>query len=131
MPHVALLLPFWLIRAAVAGVWIYEGLWCKLLGREPHQLEVVEAVPNWGPRIGALFLPALGLAEVGLAVWVLTGAFPIPCAIAQTLLLVTLNTCGLVFARRLLHDPGGMVIKNLAFLALVWVAASLPRWGIP
>ena len=29
-----LLPPFWLIRLGVAAVWAYEGLWCKLLGRE-------------------------------------------------------------------------------------------------
>ena len=26
--------PLWLIHGAIAAVWLYEGLWCKLLGRE-------------------------------------------------------------------------------------------------
>jgi hypothetical protein len=34
-----LLPPLWLIRAAVAAVWLYEGLWCKLLRGQPHELE--------------------------------------------------------------------------------------------
>jgi DoxX-like family len=118
--------PLWLIRAAVAAVWLYEGLWCKLLGREKRQLQIVEAVPTFGPRIGASFLKVLGAFEVGLALWSLSGVSPIPCAAVQTLLLVALNASGLRWARRLIHDPGGMVLKNFAFLTLVWVSASLP-----
>ena len=124
----ALLPPFWLIRVAVAGVWLYEGLWCKLLGREPRQFQVVEAVPRLGPRIGSLFLRALGAVEVALALWALSGIAPLPCAVAQTVLLVLLNANGLLWARHIIHDPGGMVVKNFAFLVLAWVAASLPGW---
>jgi hypothetical protein len=125
---VALLPPPWLIRLAVAAVWLYEGLWCKLLGRERRQFEIVSAVPGFGPRFGAPFLTILGAAETGLALWALSGALAIPCAAVQTLLLVVLNANGLVWARRLIHDPGGMVVKNFAFLILVWVSASLPGW---
>jgi hypothetical protein len=124
----ALLPPFWLIRGAVAAVWLYEGLWCKLLGGETRQFQVVAAVPRYGPRFGMLFLKLLGAAEVGLALWALSGIAPLPCAVIQTLLLVTLNANGLLWARHIIHDPGGMVVKNFAFLVLVWVSASLPGW---
>lgn len=122
----ALLPPFWLIRVAVAAVWLYEGLWCKLLGGEPNQLRVVQQVPGWGPRYGAMFLRGLGCVETAIGGWVLLGAAPVMAATAQTALLVTLNANGLYWSRRLIHDPGGMVVKNFAFLVLVWVAASLP-----
>jgi hypothetical protein len=121
-----LLPPFWLIRIAVAAVWLYEGLWCKILHGQPHELEVFTAVPYFGPRTGALFLQMLGLVEVGLGIWTLSTVAPLQCAIAQTLLLVAMNAGGLVWAYRIIHDPGGMVIKNFAFLVLVWVAAGLP-----
>ncbi|MGH9440660.1 MAG: DoxX-like family protein [Thermoanaerobaculia bacterium] len=118
--------PVWLIRASVAAVWLYEGLWCKLLGREPRQLRVVEAVPYFPPRTVALFLKALGAVEVALAAWAASGIHPGSCAWAQTVLLVTLNVNGLIWARHIIHDPGGMVVKNVSFLMLVWVAAGLP-----
>jgi len=123
---VSLLPPCWLIRVAVAAVWLHEGLWCKLLGGEPRQLEIVEAVPRYGPRLGGLFLKLLGVVEVGIAVWALSGVAPVHAALAQTVLLVTLNANGIAWSRRLIHDPTGMVVKNFAFLVLVWVAASLP-----
>lgn len=118
--------PSWLILCAVAAVWLYEGLWCKLLQGEPNQLRVVSAVPFLGPRAGGLFLKALGTAEVVLGLWALSGFAPFACAVVQTLLLVSLNANGILWARHLIHDPGGMVVKNFAFLVLVWVAASQP-----
>jgi uncharacterized membrane protein YphA (DoxX/SURF4 family) len=121
-----LLPPYWLIHVAVASVWLYEGLWCKLLGRDPNQRTVVEAVPRLGPKIGAAFLKVLGVVEVAMGVWVLSGISPVLCAAAQTALLVTLNANGIAWARHLIHDPAGMVVKNFAFLVLAWVAASLP-----
>ncbi len=120
-----LLPPLWLIRLAVAGVWLYEGLWCKLLGGEPRQFQVVEAVPRLGPRVGALFLKVLGAGEVALGLWALSGIAPLPCAAVQTVLLVALNVNGLLWARHIIHDPGGMVVKNFSFLVLAWVSAGL------
>lgn len=121
-----LLPPEWLVRIAVAGVWLYEGLWCKLLGGDPNQLRVVSAVPRYGPRVGAFFLKALGVVEVAVGLWALAGIAPVVCAIAQTALLVGLNSAGITFSRHLIHDPAGMVVKNFAFLVLAWVGASLP-----
>lgn len=123
---IELLPPIWLIRVAVAAVWLYEGLWCKLLGGDPNQLAVVQAVPRWGPTFGAAFLKTLGVVETAMAAWALSGFEPVYCAIAQTALLVTLNVNGIVWSRRLIHDPPGMVVKNFSFLVLAWVAAGLP-----
>jgi len=117
--------PLLLVRAAVAAVWLYEGLWCKLLGRERRQVLVVEAVPKLGPLVGRQFLLALGIVETALAVWVLSGVAPGLCAIVQTALLVALNANGLLWARHIIHDPGGMVVKNAAFLLLAWVGAAM------
>jgi len=121
--------PLLLVRCAVAAVWLYEGLWCKLLGRERRQVAVVESVPKLGPVLGRRFLRALGLAETVLAVWVLSGLTPGLCVIVQTLLLVTLNANGLLWARHIIHDPGGMVVKNVSFLLLAWVAAAMSGGG--
>jgi uncharacterized membrane protein YphA (DoxX/SURF4 family) len=117
--------PVLLLRASVAAVWLYEGLWCKLLGREPRQVRVVESVPKLGPILGRTFLFALGIVETAMAAWVVSGAAPGLCAVAQTALLVTLNVNGLLWARHVIHDPGGMVVKNVAFLLLAWVAATM------
>ena len=56
----ALLPPLWLIHVAVAAVWFYEGLWCKLLNRQPRELRVVEAMPLYGARIAWSLLAVVG-----------------------------------------------------------------------
>ncbi len=117
--------PLQLVRSAVAAVWLYEGLWCKLLGRERNQLQVVEAVPKLGRMVGRRFLVVLGVVEVGLAAWVMSGLAPGFCALAQTVILVMLNANGLLWARHIIHDPAGMVVKNVPFLLLAWVAAAM------
>ncbi len=113
------------IRLAVAAVWLYEGLWNKLLGRAQREAQVVAAVPGFGPRFGQLFLKVLGLVEVALAGWVVSGVFPGTCAVAQIALLMVLNANGLIWARHIIHDPAGMVIKNIAFLVLVWACGAM------
>ena len=117
--------PTWLVRAALAGVWIYEGLWCKILGRSESELRIVRAVPRYGAKYGRAFLIALGWVELFVGAWVLSGWAPGLCALAQTALLVALNANGLLWSRHLIHDPGGMLFKNFAFLVLGWVNAGL------
>ena len=126
MRDLALALPaLTVMRAAVAAVWLYEGLWNKVFGRAQREAQVVAAVPRLGPLFGAAFLKVLGVTEVLLAVWVMTGILPGVCAVVQALLLIVLNVNGLLWARHIIHDPAGMVIKNIAFLVLVWATGAL------
>ncbi len=126
-PSIDLMPPPLLVRSAVAAVWLYEGLWCKVLGRRPSQQRIVEAVPFLGPGAGPLFLRALGVVEVLLALWVLSGWEAVWAAVVQTTLLVGMNANGLLFARKLIHDPAEMVVKNAALIVLMWVAAAQGR----
>jgi uncharacterized membrane protein YphA (DoxX/SURF4 family) len=119
--------PLAIIRGSVATVWLYEGLWCKILGRVQSQVQVVTTVPRLGPQFGPPFLKVLGAVEVVLAIWVMAGMAPGLCAIVQTVLLVVLNANGLLWARHVIHEPAGMVVKNVAFLVLVWVCGAIPR----
>jgi len=118
--------PLVAIQISVAAVWFYEGLWCKILGRLPSQFQVVKAVPRLGPLFGSPVLKAIGVAEVALGVWVLSGIAPGACAVVETAFLIILNVNGLLWARRLIHDPAGMVVKNIAFLMLAWICGAIP-----
>ena len=60
-----------------------------------------------------------------MAVWVISGVEPGLCVIAQTALLVTLNASGLFWARHVIHDPAGMVVKNVSFLVLAWTSSAM------
>jgi hypothetical protein len=113
--------------AAVAGVWLYHGLWCKLLGRCPEQAEIVADVPGLrGDRAKAVLL-ALGIAETALAGWVISGARPRLAAAAGTTLVLGMNAGGLAFGRRHIAAPKALLLENACFVALVWLAAEADR----
>jgi hypothetical protein len=111
-------------RAAVASVWIYQGLWCKLLGRAPRHQEIVATVPFLSASWARRALVALGLLECVIALWVLSGIRARDAALLQTLLLAAMNAAGLVWASRAIPDPVGMLLQNFAFLLLAWIAAG-------
>lgn len=119
--------PLILVRFCVASIWLYEGLWCKVLGKAPRQEGIVKAVPLFESGMAAQVLVGLGYVEIALGAWFLSGWTPGWAAIAQTALLVPMNTVGLLYAREQIHDPAGMVLKNAGLLVLGWVAAGYVR----
>jgi hypothetical protein len=121
--------PLWLVQWAVAAVWLYEGLWCKVLARSAHEFEVVSEVRFLKPWMVGAFLRTLGVIECLIALWVLSGWQPVAAALAQTALLIALNTAGLTLARNKIPDPAGMVFKNAALLVLAWVCAGMQQAG--
>lgn len=122
----ALILPplFWM-RISISAVWLYEGLWCKVLGMMPSQLAIVVELPGCTPDRALKILKVVGSVEIFLGLWVLTGVHPAWCALAEVMLLVLMNGNALLWARHLVFDPVGMVLKNMAFLILVWVCGAM------
>jgi uncharacterized membrane protein YphA (DoxX/SURF4 family) len=111
-------------RIAIALVWLYNGLWAKLLAGSAHHASVVHAVPGFGGEVGRGVLIAIGVVETLFALWVLVGYRPRIAAIAQTALLVGVNTGGLLWAREEIPDPINMIVQNLVFVTLIWFLAE-------
>jgi len=108
----------------VASVWLIHGLFNKLLHFSPRHLQIVQSVPGLAGSRGEVVLTAVGVCEVGLAVWVVSGWAATICAAFQTVFLLSMNIVELSVARSLLLWPAGLVPINLAFLAVAWVAAA-------
>ena len=113
-----------LIRLAIALVWLYQGLWCKVLGGIPRHQAVIAAVPFIGSAASHIALTVLGLFECAIGLWVLSGRWMCPAAMVQTVLLATMNAGGLIWAAHLIPDPAGMLLQNFAFLLLIWIATE-------
>jgi uncharacterized membrane protein YphA (DoxX/SURF4 family) len=111
-------------RLLVAAVWLFHGLFNKLLGGSARHLAIVQSVPGLDGATGSVILTLVGVFEVGVAGWVLSGRAPRACAAAQTAALLSMNVVELTFARHLLLWPAGLLPVNLGFLALAWTAAG-------
>ena len=115
------------VRPLVASVWLVHGLYNKLLGGSPRHLAIVQSVPGLSGVAGERILTMVGLFEVAVALWILSGRAPLHCAATQTVVLLSMNVVELTFARHLLLSPLGLLPLNLVFLTFAWIAAG-SRW---
>jgi uncharacterized membrane protein YphA (DoxX/SURF4 family) len=115
--------PLWLtgLRLALAAVWLVFGLLFKAIGFVPRHRQIVARVV--GPERAALVLWLVAATEITLAAWLLLGRFLVACMVAQTALIVVMNTLELKYARDLLLSPRAMLCANALFLALGWYVA--------
>lgn len=114
----------WLLwKSSIAIVWLYQGLWHKVLSSDDrHRRIMAQAL---GEGTGPPLCMALGLFEAALGIAVLLGFLPRWVAVLQILLLVGMNAAGLIFAAGSIPDPVGMIVMNLAFALSLWMHASL------
>ena len=77
------------IRYLIALVWLANGLLCKILTLVPRHEAIVARI--LGPTYAGPLTRLIGLAEIGMAVWVLSGLHPRWCARAQIALIFSMN----------------------------------------
>ena len=113
---------WWLLRCAVAAVWLYQGLWHKLIAVDGRHLEIVASAPVFLPPRLALGL--IGGMETCFAVSILTRWKQRIFAWLQIGMLVAMNTAGIWFAGYKIPDIGGMLTMNFVFAVAIWGLAN-------
>jgi hypothetical protein len=108
-------------RAAVALVWFYEGLWCKVVPGRADQRAIIAQIPMLPHSAVTPLMVSIGLAEAAVGLWVLSGARPYLAAGVQTWLIGSFNLGGLVFAPDRIAEPGRLIVMNLALICLIWL----------
>lgn len=102
----------------IGGVWIFHGLYSKILDGIPRHQSIVARI--LGDSLAEIATISIGAMEVLLGCWAIWGRHRMLNASIQTLALVSMNTIEILFARDLLISPSGMVILNFMFLLFVW-----------
>jgi len=102
----------------IASVWFVNGLICKLLNLVPrHQLIVARIL---GPAHATAFTRVIGILEIGMCAWVLSGIWPAICAWLQILLVAVMNTIEFFLARDLLLFGRINALIALFFIFLIY-----------
>lgn len=110
-------------RLVSAIVWLYNGLWLKVLAVDPHHLEIVSPLANdvgLSPRFA---LGLIGLAESILAIWILTGWLARCSAVVQVVALIAMNSAGILFGGEAIAHPVGLIVGNLPLVAIAVAVA--------
>ncbi len=83
-----------LLTYLIALVWLANGLLCKVLNLVPRHAAIVARI--LGPAHSGPLTRLIGLAEIGMAIWLLSGIKRRWCVLAQMGLVVTGTDCHLV-----------------------------------
>jgi hypothetical protein len=107
-----------IITGIIGSVWLFHGLYSKILSGIPRHAMIVERVLGEGIAGHATLL--IGLMEILLGIWVYTRLKRRACALVQTLAIFAMNSLEIILARDLLISALGMVALNSAFISLIW-----------
>jgi len=113
------------IGLTIGAVWVFHGLYSKLLNRIPRHREIVARVvgDEWATPVTNF----VGVGEVALGLWTWSGRARKTCAATQTLALASMNALEIWRAKNLLISPSGMLFLNFVLLGMSWNWAS----GVP
>ena len=79
-----------ILTYCIAMVWMANGLFCKVLNLVPRHEQIVARI--LGETYARPLTLAIGLAEIGMAIWVLSRIKPRLNAVIQMAVVATMNT---------------------------------------
>jgi uncharacterized membrane protein YphA (DoxX/SURF4 family) len=79
-----------LINYCIATVWIANGLFCKVLNLVPRHQEIVARI--LGNDHARLLTVLIGVFEIAMAVWIISGLWTRLNAFTQIFVIATMNT---------------------------------------
>lgn len=110
--------PGTIVNIFIAAVWIGFGLFCKVLGLVQRQLEIVARILG-EPHAWAI-TKLIGLAEICMAVWILSGSLSRASAVLQIVVVAAMNIIEFTLARDLLLFGRLNAVFATVFIAIVF-----------
>jgi uncharacterized membrane protein YphA (DoxX/SURF4 family) len=107
-----------LISIFIASVWIANGLFCKVLNLVPRHQQVVARILGNEHSKSLTFL--IGLSEIGMAIWILSGKYSRLNSVAQMLIIAVMNALEFFLAPDLLLWGKANAIFALMFIVLIY-----------
>ncbi|MEM0992291.1 MAG: DoxX-like family protein [Bacteroidota bacterium] len=107
-----------IFNCLIASVWIIMGLFCKTLGFVPRHEAIVARILE--TTYANLLTPLIGIGELFIAIWILTGIKSRWCAWVQIILIIVMNILEFLLASDLLLWGRWNSIFALLFVAFIY-----------
>ena len=104
-------------RVLFAGVWLVNGVWCKMLDGVPRHREIVARI--LGDEHSLLLTRMIGLGEVVMAAWILSGVRWKWSCIAQIAAVAVMNIIEFIVVPDLLLFGRFNSLVALAYIMVV------------
>jgi hypothetical protein len=102
----------------IAAVWLINGLVCKLLNLVPRHRQIVASILGEQYASGITIL--IGIAEIMMAIWVVSGIWSRLNAITQILVVATMNIIEFLLVPDLLLWGKANAIFAFLFILLIY-----------
>lgn len=114
----------WLLalRVLLGVVWLYNGLWLKVLAPSPGHLAVVAGLPVFPGLSPQALLTIIGVGETALGVGSISGLWPRLVAWFQFFVLLLMNGIGILFSGAI-AEPVHLLVQNLPLFFCILLVA--------
>lgn len=102
----------------IATVWIANGLFCKVLNLVPRHQQIVASI--LGDEYSRPLTLLIGLSEIGMAIWILSGMWTRINAVTQILVIATMNDLEFILVSDLLMWGKANAIFAFMFILLIY-----------
>ena len=79
-----------LLTYCISAIWFANGLFCKVLNLVPRHQQIVAGI--LGDKYSRTFTILIGLSEIAMAIWILSGIKTRLNTILQIIIIATMNT---------------------------------------
>lgn len=107
-----------LLNYIIANVWIVNGLFCKVFNLVPRHQQIVGQI--LGNEYSRSLTILVGLSEIGMAIWILTGLWTRLNAVTQILVIAAMNVLEFVLVPDLLMWGKANSIFAFLFILLIY-----------
>jgi len=105
----------------IAAVWLVNGLFCKVLNLVPRHKQIVGRI--LGGECAELLTKAIGLAEIGMTIWIISGIKTRLNVFTQIILIAAMNSIEFVLASDLLLWGRANAVFALLFIVVIYINA--------
>jgi DoxX-like family len=113
------------LNCLIAAVWLANGLFCKVLNLVPRHREIVARI--LGDDHAGILTRAIGLSEMAMAFWILSGIGTRLNAITQMAIIATMNSLEFILAPDLLLWGRFNALFAFLFILLIYYNEFYPK----